>query len=245
MKRYSFLFILLFIMTINESEAQKNKKDQLVKISTTLGDIVVLLYDATPQHKANFLKLVEEGTYNSTLFHRIIKDFMIQGGDPESKDPAKKNAWGTGGLGYTIEAEILPGYIHKKGVLAAARQGDAVNPEKRSSSCQFYIVQGKPVKEAELKMMENRLSQITGQAFTYSEEEKKAYMEEGGSPWLDQQYTIFGEVIDGLALVDTIAAVKTGPRDVPVEPITMTMEVLELRKKKIEKLYDFQYPEEE
>ncbi|MEM9936139.1 MAG: peptidylprolyl isomerase [Bacteroidota bacterium] len=232
-------------MTINESEAQKNKKDQLVKISTTLGDIVVLLYDATPQHKANFLKLVEEGTYNSTLFHRIIKDFMIQGGDPESKDPAKKNAWGTGGLGYTIEAEILPGYIHKKGVLAAARQGDAVNPEKRSSSCQFYIVQGKPVKEAELKMMENRLSQITGQAFTYSEEEKKAYMEDGGSPWLDQQYTIFGEVIDGLALVDTIAAVKTGPRDVPVEPITMTMEVLELRKKKIEKLYDFQYPEEE
>ncbi|MEM8899266.1 MAG: peptidylprolyl isomerase [Bacteroidota bacterium] len=232
-------------MTINESEAQKNKKDQLVKISSSMGDITIRLFDETPIHKENFLKLVNDGTYNGTLFHRVIKDFMIQGGDPNSKDLDQKGSWGRGGLGYTLEAEILPGYIHKKGMLAAARQGDAVNPERRSSSCQFYIVQGKTFTERELQMAEARISATINQDIKYTEEEKKAYMEIGGAPWLDQQYTIFGEVIEGMEVVDAIGRTNTDPRDIPLEAITIEMEVIELRKKKIEKLYDFQYPEEE
>ncbi|MEM7512481.1 MAG: peptidylprolyl isomerase [Bacteroidota bacterium] len=232
-------------MTINESEAQKNKKDQLVKISSSMGDITIRLFDETPIHKENFLKLVNDGTYSGTLFHRVIKDFMIQGGDPNSKDPDQKGSWGRGGLGYTLEAEILPGYIHTKGMLAAARQGDAVNPERRSSSCQFYIVQGKTFTERELQMAEARISATINEDIKYTEEEIKAYMEIGGAPWLDQQYTIFGEVIEGMEVVDAIGRTKTDPRDIPLEAINIEMEVIELRKKKIEKLYDFQYPEEE
>ena len=163
-----------------------------------MGDITIRLFDETPIHKENFLKLVNDGTYSGTLFHRVIKDFMIQGGDPYSNDPDQKGSWGRGGLGYTLEAEILPGYIHTKGMLAAARQGDAVNPERRSSSCQFYIVQGKTFTERELQMAEARISATINEDIKYTEEEIKAYMEIGGAPWLDQQYTIFGEVIEGM-----------------------------------------------
>ena len=170
---------------------------------------------------------------------------MFQGGDPNSKVPDQIGSWGRGGLGYTLEAEILPGYIHTKGMLAAARQGDAVNPERRSSSCQFYIVQGKTFTERELQMAEARISATINEDIKYTEEEIKAYMEIGGAPWLDQQYTIFGEVIEGMEVVDAIGRTKTDPRDVPLEAINIEMEVIELRKKKIDKLYDFQYPEEE
>jgi len=182
--------------------------------------MTILLYDETPKHRDNFIKLVKDGFYNGTLFHRVIRDFMIQGGDPESKGAAPKQRLGTGGPGYTIEAEFRPEFIHKKGALSAARQGDQVNPEKRSSGSQFYIVQGKKATADEL----NRISSQTG-AF-YTADQIKTYQQIGGTPFLDNQYTVFGEVIEGLDVIDKIAAVKTRPGDRPVEDLEMTMTLI-------------------
>lgn len=218
------------------------KKDSLVEISTSLGKMVVKLYPETPKHRANFLRLAQEGFYDSTTFHRIIKGFMIQGGDPYSKDPKKKNLAGQGGPGYTIPAEINSKFFHKKGVLAAARQSDQVNPKRESSGSQFYIVQGKKHSENELQNMETRLMQQNPE-FSFSEEQKKAYAEVGGSPWLDGGYTAFGEVIAGLDILDQIAAAKVNPRNNrPQKDISMTMKVIVMKKKKITKEYGIEYP---
>ena len=195
-------------------------KGQKVKISTKYGNMTVLLYDKTPIHRDNFIKLVQDGFYNGTLFHRVINGFMIQGGDPNSVDASPDQRLGNGGPGYTLEAEIMPEFIHKKGALAAARQGDQVNPERRSSGSQFYIVQGKPVDAQQL----NQMSQRTG-AF-YTADQIKTYKQSGGTPFLDNQYTVFGEVVDGLEVVDKIAAVKTKPGDRPVEDIEMTLTLI-------------------
>jgi peptidyl-prolyl cis-trans isomerase B (cyclophilin B) len=200
------------------------KKEEMVIISTSYGEMVVRLYDDTPLHKENFLKLVKEGYYDGLLFHRVIESFMIQGGDPNSREAKEGQPLGNGGPGYTIAAEFDPNYIHKKGALSAARQGDAVNPEKESSGSQFYIVQGKIVDDAVLSRFEaqkNRNAQ--GSNFEYTEEQRKTYREIGGTPHLDGEYTIFGEVIEGLNIIDSIASAQTDGRARPVENISMSM----------------------
>jgi len=207
---------------VAHSETETNQaQGQKILLSTKYGDMTILLYDETPKHRDNFIKLVNDGFYNGTLFHRVIRSFMIQGGDPDSKGAAPDQRLGMGGPGYTIEAEFSPAFIHKKGALSAARQGDQQNPEKRSSGSQFYVVQGKKATADEL----NRLAPRTGAIYTT--DQIKTYQQIGGTPFLDNQYTVFGEVIDGLDVIDKIAAVKTKPGDRPVEDIKMTMKLIE------------------
>jgi cyclophilin family peptidyl-prolyl cis-trans isomerase len=203
-------------------KAPKVKPD--VIIHTSLGDISVKLYEDTPIHRENFLKLAHAHFYDSTLFHRVIKDFMIQGGDPLSKDPSKLAMAGTGGPGYTLTAEILPQHFHKKGALAAARMGDQGNPKRESSGSQFYLVQGKPMSMPDIDRAEAQLKGVLGKDFKFSPEAREAYVTIGGSPWLDQQYTVFGEVVTGLDVIDKIAAVEKLPGDRPKVQIMMTME---------------------
>jgi cyclophilin family peptidyl-prolyl cis-trans isomerase len=189
-----------------------------VKITTDSGVIVVKLYDSTPLHRDNFVKLVKEGFYDSLLFHRIIQGFMIQGGDPTSKNAQAGAMLGGGGGDMTrIPAEFRKSLIHKKGALAAARDG---NPEKASSACQFYIVQGKPLSDAELDMMEQRVGS------KYTTEQRNIYKKLGGTPFLDQNYTVFGEVVSGLEIVDKITNAPKATGDRPIGDIRMKMEVV-------------------
>ena len=236
-----------------------------LKIKTTEGDIIIRLYDETPKHRDNFLKLAKEGYFNGTLFHRVIKDFMIQGGDPDSKNAPKGKMLGTGGPDYTIPAEfVYPQYFHKRGALSAARTGDEVNPEKESSGSQFYIVWGKTFKPAELKQMEHQMAmQQEQQVFnqltrehheeimnlrrnrdrvglqelqdklieqtkttckqqdkpTFTEEQIEVYTNVGGTPFLDNQYTVFGEVEEGLDIVERIQNCDTDRNDRPTEDV--------------------------
>ncbi|HHB78669.1 MAG TPA: PKD domain-containing protein [Saprospiraceae bacterium] len=192
----------------------KPPKDCLAEIQTPYGNMLVKLSDETPLHRDNFSKLAEENFYDSLLFHRVIRGFMIQGGDPNSKDPSL-GAIGTGGPGYTIPAEFSPRYVHTKGAIAAARTGGPSNPEKRSSGSQFYIVQGKKVTNAIL----DRIEQMRG--FTYSPDQRKDYLTKGGTPQLDMEYTVFGYVIKGLDVIDKIAEVKTNKRDQPEKDVWM------------------------
>lgn len=243
-----------------------------VKIQTTLGDIIVRLYDETPKHRDNFIKLVEEGFFNGTLFHRVIKEFMIQGGDPDSKGAPAGKQLGTGGPGYTVPAEfVYPQYFHKRGALSAARQADAVNPEKASSGSQFYIVWGKIYKPQELKQMERQMSMQQEQnvfnslvqqhrseimdlrrsrnqaglqelqdkliaetkaickeagAATFTDEQVAAYTTVGGTPFLDNQYTVFGEVEEGLDVVEKIQQCATDNADRPTADIVMNITIV-------------------
>ena len=197
------------------AQQTNTEKETVVTIKTSMGTIKAKLYNDTPKHRDNFIKLVNEGFYNGTLFHRVINNFMIQGGDPLTKDPSKVNQYGTGGPGYTIPAEIQSNHFHKKGALCAARQGDQVNPKKASSGSQFYIVQGKVYDDKSLNSFENRRGMV------FSAKQRQAYQTVGGTPHLDGEYTVFGEVIEGLDVVDKIAAVKTGGPDVPIEPVTI------------------------
>ena len=248
----------------NNSDME-NQKETMLKIETTLGDIKVKLYNETPKHRDNFIKLAKEGTYNGTLLHRVIKDFMVQAGDPESKNAPKGKMLGTGDVGYTILAEIVyPKYFHKKGALSAARQGDNVNPNKESSGCQFYIVTGKVFNDSTLigmeqQMNENKLTTIfnslaqkhmkeiykmrkandedglydlqeklfaqaqeeaaNGPDFHFTKEQVEAYTTVGGTPHLDGEYTVFGEVVEGMDIVDKIQNVKTDRSDRPEEDV--------------------------
>lgn len=203
------------------TQTMDNNKIYYVNISTQYGDMTVKLYNETPLHRDNFLKLAKEGYYNDLLFHRVIKDFMVQGGDPNSKNAGPNVQLGAGGPNYKIPAEIKPGLYHKKGALAAARQGDQVNPQKMSSGSQFYIVQGKKSSPAEL----DQISRAYGTSF--SPEAKEIYSTIGGTPFLDGNYTVFGEVVKGLEVIDKIAAVKTMPGDRPAEDVKMTVTVVE------------------
>jgi len=220
----------------NDSSPEENAPEEYTmtdfyEIETRLGTMVVGLYDQTPQHRDNFRKLVEDGFYDGTSFHRVIAGFMAQGGDPNSKDDDPMND-GQGGPGYTIEAEFREGLFHRKGALAAARQGDQVNPERRSSGSQFYIVHGEPVPPAMLDQLE---AQVKAQNpdFSISDEAREAYASEGGTPFLDTQYTVFGQVVEGLDVLDAIATSPTGRssgeqvhpalQDQPVERIEMTV----------------------
>ncbi|MBO6018432.1 MAG: peptidylprolyl isomerase, partial [Prevotella sp.] len=237
-----------------------------VKIQTMLGDIVVRLYDETPVHRDNFIKLVKEGYYDGTLFHRVIKGFMIQGGDPDSKGAPAGKMLGVGGPDYTLEAEIKDNLFHKRGALAAARQGDEVNPERRSSGSQFYIVWGDVYNEGQLRQFSKQLRmQKVQDAFNalarenhaeimqlrrdrnraglqelqeklVAEAEKKVgpsgltdeqialYSTIGGTPHLDGQYTVFGEVEEGLDVVEMIQGTATGRADRPVDDIEMRLQ---------------------
>ncbi len=187
----------------------------LVELETKYGTMVIELSNATPLHRDNFLKLVEEGYYNDLLFHRVINGFMIQGGDPNSRGAAPNIPLGTGGPSYRIPAEFVDDLVHVKGALAAARMGDNVNPKKESSGSQFYIVQGRTVTAQQLESFENQKN------FHYSPEQKKLYLEVGGTPFLDRDYTVFGRVIKGLDVIDKIAAVQTQRGDRPVEDVKM------------------------
>lgn len=239
--------------------------ETLVKIETSLGDIKVKLYNETPKHRDNFIKLVKEGVYEGTLFHRVIKDFMIQAGDPDSKNAPKGKMLGSGDVGYTLPAEfVYPKYFHKKGALSAARQGDEVNPQKASSGCQFYIVTGKVFKDSTLLSMEKQMNEnkvnvifntlaqkhmkeiykmrksndedglydlqekLFAQAqemaakqpeFHFTPEQIEAYTTVGGAPHLDGEYTVFGEIVEGMDVVDKIQQVKTDRSDRPNEDV--------------------------
>lgn len=242
----------------------ENEKRTLVKLETTMGNITVALYNETPKHRDNFIKLVKEGVYDSTLFHWVIKQFMIQAGDPDSKNASDTAMLGSGDVGYTIPAEFNPKFFHKKGVLAAARQGDDVNPEKASSGCQFYIVTGRKFTEPQLLGMENKINEQREEAlfdslarqhmkeiykmrkagdnagllelqdtleaqareladkeekFRFTPEQIKAYSTIGGAPHLDGSYTVFGEVTEGMEVVDNIEIAKTNRADRPIENI--------------------------
>jgi len=206
--------------TVEQKISIEPPKACLAELETEYGTMLVELYDATPKHQDNFVKLAEEGFYDSLLFHRVIQNFMVQGGDPESKNAGPGQALGSGGPGYTVEAEFVDSLIHLKGALAAARTGDAVNPQKRSSGSQFYIVHGQ-------KMTEDMLNRIEAQkGIRYSKEQREAYMEMGGTPFLDRDYTVFGRVVEGLDVLDKIAGVQTDGRDRPVQDVQMKIRLI-------------------
>ena len=201
------MLVLALVLVGLTGYAQKTtEKETVVVIKTSMGTIKAKLYNDTPKHRDNFLKLVNEGWYNGSPFHRVIKDFMIQGG---------QNADGRLDPGYTVPAEFKDSHFHKKGALAAARMPDQVNPKKASSGSQFYIVQGRVYDDNWLDMFENRSGKVL------SARQRQTYKTVGGTPHLDGDYTVFGEVTEGLDVVDKIAAVKTGGQDVPVEPVTI------------------------
>lgn len=278
MKQVFFLLANLLILTACGDKGGKNK-DYLVTIKTSYGDMKVLLYEETPLHKQNFIELAKSGRYDSTIFHRVIENFMIQGGNIFEKEGTQEPAEAR------IAAEIVEGFYHTKGSLAAARQGDAVNPEKKSSSCQFYIVDGNPwdVMTTNQPLLNQKLSELLSDP-EYEEllkqfqdlaqkrdnegmnqlaldnkslvEEKfgidltidpktgnnDAYKELGGTPHLDTEYTVFGKVVEGLDVIDKIAQVDKGRGDRPLETIYMSMEVEEVKKKEVTKLYGYEYP---
>ena len=224
MKKYLGLILIFLIST-----ASAKPKHDFVRIKTNKGACIIMLYNQTPKHHDNFLKLAKEGFYNGTLFHRVIQEFMIQGGDPNSKTASPGQALGSGDLGYRVDAEFRDSLFHKKGALAAARDN---NPEKASSASQFYIVQGKKWSDATLDdIQQKRMNGVI-----VPEAHRKVYKELGGTPHLDQNYTVFGEVVQGIEMVDAIAAVEKGTSDRPKEDIKMEVSVLKKGEaRKIEK----------
>ncbi|HCZ09034.1 MAG TPA: peptidylprolyl isomerase [Flavobacteriales bacterium] len=218
----SFLFLPLALMAA--ADAGDDRKQ--VRIETSLGTMVVELFDETPEHRDNFLKLVKEGFYQDLLWHRVISGFMAQGGDPQSRGAEAGMRLGSGGPGYTIPAEIDPQFIHVKGALAAARQGDQVNPARRSSGSQFYIVQGRDVSAQMLQGVVNSRRKSSSEPFSYTPDQIAAYQELGGTPHLDMQYTVFGRVIEGLDVLDAICAAQVAQSSRPLEDITMQMTIL-------------------
>ncbi len=206
-----------------KSTIKKITPARLVELTTNYGTMILKLSDSTPQHRDNFIKLVKQGFYDSLLFHRIIKDFMIQGGDPTSKNAADSTLLGNGEApGDRIPAEFNSTLYHKRGALAAARDD---NPEKASSDCQFYIVEGKTFSDTDLNKIECGIRN-TNPAFSYSDAQRKNYKTIGGTPFLDQNYTVFGEVIKGLDVIDKIANLPRDANDRPLKNITMKMRLL-------------------
>ena len=263
------LILILTIATISSCSFSQNKpipEGPMVLIKTQYGDMKVVLYNETPLHRDNFMKLTKEGIFDSLLFHRVIKGFMVQGGDPQSKRATKDQMLGDGDLNYTVPAEIVPGIIHKKGVIAAARNGDEDNPERRSSATQFYLAQGKVYKYDDIptieqnlnsraseslflkmksekidtlmlfqmarnkdgydklleKLKQKAISQYDKTPIKLTKQQIETYTTLGGIPHLDGAYTVFGEVLEGMAVIDSIAAQPTGPNDRPIENIRIT-----------------------
>lgn len=285
----STLLLSLFITSC----AQRKGNDYVITIKTSYGDMVAILYDEAPKHKENFIKLAKEKYYDSLLFHRVIQEFMIQGGDPNSKKAAANQPLGNGGPGYTVDAEFNTSLFHEKGAFSAARLGDNINPTKASSGSQFYIVQGKKYSDEELQQLEQSMQYARKnqnlrdvlsmpecanirqlvvdkqreqdftwlnsffekcdtlivkhkkeyKKFSFAPEQKARYKDVGGAPHLDGDYTVFGKVIQGLEVIDKIAAVQKGTGDRPVEDVRMFISVQEMSKNKIEKTYGYKYPE--
>lgn len=224
MKHLLAAFCCLFLF----SAQAKKPTHQYVRITTAQGSCIVMLYNETPQHRDNFLKLAKKGTYNGTLFHRVIQNFMIQGGDPDSKNAKPGDLLGEGDLGYTVPAEFNDNLFHKKGVLAAARDD---NPAKASSSCQFYLVQGKVFTDAQLDALEEKRLH-----FKIPAAQREVYKTIGGTPHLDRNYTAFGETVAGMEMIDLIAATVTDDNNRPKDDISMQVSVLKKREaKKLEK----------
>ncbi|MEM9671729.1 MAG: peptidylprolyl isomerase [Bacteroidota bacterium] len=283
MKLNALVYVFCILLIISLLSSCSSEKDYLVTLRTDYGDMHAILYDATPKHKKNFLELAQSGKYDSVTFHRVIEDFMIQTGDLSTSPSASEED----AVDYTISAEFVDTLFHKKGALAAARQGDQVNPDRKSSGSQFYIVQGTVLKPENLTINMNKLAEgarelvqrddyteirqemidlYNAQEFdTYTEkllslkpevEEKlgvevdreyptdrlEAYTTVGGVPHLDDTYTVFGEVLDGFSVIDSIAAQPTGARDKPQQDIFLTVEVEEMPKKKITEQFGYQYP---
>ena len=280
LKSFFVASVFCLLMAPAMGSAQASISESIVVISTDKGDITLKLYDDTPKHRDNFLKLAAEGFFDSTLFHRVIQNFMIQGGDPDSKNAIAGTELGNGGPGYDIPAEITPAHFHKRGVLAAAREDDKINPKRLSSGSQFYIVQGKVFTSAELDKLEAEQNSLAKQQifvnimdkpenlnlrnqffspdakkdtahfrflldtlnllidkeyaltnqFKLTEEQRKIYTTIGGTPHLDGKYTIFGEVITGMEVVDAIAAEKTDKDDRPLTDIPMTIKIVNRKK---------------
>jgi peptidyl-prolyl cis-trans isomerase B (cyclophilin B) len=229
MKKF-FTIVLLFTTILSFAKAPKN---QYVRIKTSYGDCIVRLYNETPKHRDNFIKLVKSKVLDSTLFHRIIQNFMIQGGDPDSKNAKPGIALGDGGLKYTVEAEFNDSLFHKRGALAAAREGDNVNPKKASSSTQFYIVEGRRYTDAEMDKLE--AGRLKGHKIP--ESHRAIYRSVGGTPQLDNSYTVFGEVVTGLDMIDLIDALPKDAHDRPLVNVPMTMELLTKRQcKQLDKI---------
>ena len=268
--KYCLVLAVASITSCSFSQSKPVPEGPMVRIKTRFGDMKVVLYNETPLHRDNFMKLTREGVFDSLLFHRVIKGFMVQGGDPQSKRASKDQMLGDGDLNYTVPAEIRPGIIHKKGVIAAARNGDEENPERRSSATQFYLAQGKVYKLDDIPSVEQNLNSRAAESlFLKMKSEKidtlmlfqmaknkegydkllekikqkainevaknpvklnkqqiEAYTTLGGIPHLDGAYTVFGEVIEGMAIIDSIAAQPTGPNDRPLENIRMKVEVI-------------------
>jgi peptidyl-prolyl cis-trans isomerase B (cyclophilin B) len=225
--------VLILFSVLLSFDAYSQRKDFLVTLTTSKGKAHIILYDETPIHKANFLKLANEKFYDSLLFHRVIEKFMIQGGDPNSKKAAPGARLGSGGSNMErLPYEFVSTRVHKKGALAAARDN---NPEKKSSGCQFYIVQGRKFSDEELTKNERNNNII------YTPQQRADYIALGGTPFLDNKYTVFGEVLDNLDLIDEIVAVQKDEADRPVEDITMSITVKKMRKKKISKLYGYKF----
>jgi cyclophilin family peptidyl-prolyl cis-trans isomerase len=267
-----FTLLSLFFILVVFQGCKNEPKNQIVVIKTEFGDMKIKLYDETPRHRDNFIRLTKDGFYNNLLFHRVINEFMIQGGDPDSKNAKPGVQLGNGGPGYDLPAEIrFPQLFHKKGVIAAAREGDNVNPEKKSSGSQFYIVQGKTFTDEELNKVEDRVNGMMKkqvyytlmsthkdslialqkdrkfdeytalqqkikveieqktkglEKFTIPDSLREIYKTVGGTPHLDTNYTVFGEVIEGFNVIDSIAGVKTDPNNRPLKDIKMTVEIV-------------------
>lgn len=216
MKRIVLVCMALLVMAGSvQAQKGKKKKEMLIEFQTTEGTMMVKLYNETPQHRDNMVKLVKSGYYDGLLFHRIIKDFMIQGGDPDSKGAKPGQMLGQGGPGYTIPAEFIDTLIHKKGALAAARMGDQMNPTKASSGSQFYIVHGRIFNENELASFEARSGR------KYTDAQKQIYATLGGTPHLDGAYTVFGELVSGFDVLDKIARTQTAAGDRPVKDMVI------------------------
>jgi cyclophilin family peptidyl-prolyl cis-trans isomerase len=222
MKQIKILLLMSALLFPALSQAKKPDTRALVSIETSMGTIKVALYDGTPIHRDNFLKLVSSGFYNGLLFHRVIRDFMIQAGDPNSKGAPQGKQLGDGDLPYTLPAEIrIPDYYHHRGALAMAREGDNVNPERRSSAAQFYIVYGQRQSERTLAAAQASIDRATDGTVKMSPEMRNDYLTTGGTPHLDGQYTVFGEVVEGMDVVKRIQTVKTDANDRPQQDVTI------------------------
>ncbi len=223
MKKTFLILLSIFVIFYNTIPGQYKIDSKVTKvlIETSSGKIVVILYNETPLHRDNFIKLVKEGFYDNQLFHRVIKDFMIQGGDPDSKNAAPGVMLGKGSSKYTVQAEIKSSYYHKKGALAAARMGDEVNPRKSSSGSQFYIIQGTIFTLAQLNTMVKQ-----GRHYAFTPQQVKDYTSIGGAPHLDGSYTVFGEVISGIEVIDKIANSPVDQNDRPSKDIRYTMKII-------------------
>lgn len=227
MKKLLYLLtisLLLFALSACSTNKIYNSKfpdvySPIVELETEYGNMEIQLFANTPKHRDNFLKLTKEGFYDSLLFHRVMQNFMIQGGDPDSKGAAAGAMLGIGGPGYTVDAEFKDELVHLKGYLSAARQPDQVNPEKKSSGSQFYIVQGGKVEMSMLDLLEKR------KGYKYTEEQRKQYQELGGTPHLDRDYTVFGKVIKGMEVIDKIAAQKVDRMNRPLKDIQMKIKL--------------------